>query len=93
MTDQPDATPPPTPPLPPPPPSENSGTGAQSARVLGIAVGGALTMFLATSPQAAVAAAAIIPAFGVIAVWAYGIWERRRTNKQLMKLHDWLNWR
>jgi len=54
--------------------------------VFGIAIGGALTMFLATSPQAAVAAAAIIPAFGVIAVWLYGIWDRRKTNKTLIEL-------
>lgn len=72
--------------IPPPPASPNSGTGAQTARVFGIAIGGALTMFLATSPQAAVAAAAIIPAFGVIAVWLYGIWDRRKTNKTLIAL-------
>lgn len=99
MTDdaKPDDTsvPPPTvvvvpPPLPPAPASPDSGLGAQDARVLDLAVGGALTMFLASSPQAAIAATAIIPAFGVIAVWLYGRWLKRKQNKTIMTLHSLL---
>lgn len=75
-------------PLPPPPTSANDGAGAQSARVLGIALGGALVAYFVQSP---IAAAAIIPAFGVIAVWAYGIWERRRNNRRAIWLHNLLS--
>lgn len=75
-------------PLPPPPTSANDGAGAQSARVLGIALGGALVAYFVQSP---IAAAAIIPAFGVIAVWAYGIWERRKSNREKITMHSLLS--
>lgn len=90
MTDTPDPAPAPPPapvPIPPPPAGENDGLSAQDARALGLALGGGLTMFLAQSPVAPVAAAAIIPAFGVIAVWLYGRHQRRKLNRERLTLH------
>lgn len=85
MTD-PNGAPPvqPAAPIPPPPASANDGVGAQSARVLGLALGGAAVALLGLGP---IPAAAIIPAFGVLAVWAYGVWLKRKQNRSLMQLH------
>ena len=60
---------------------------AVAQQLLGLALGGGLTMFLAQSPVAPVAAAAIIPAFGVIAVWLYGRHQRRKLNRERLTLH------
>lgn len=85
MTDTPPPAPPVQVPLPPAPASTNDGVGAQSARVLGIALGGAAVAYFGVS---AIPAAAIIPAFGVLAVWAYGVWLKRKQNKTLIQLHS-----
>ena len=75
-----------TPPeIPPAPASPNDGMTAQSVRVLALAVGGLLMHAFAIGP---VPAAAIIPAFGVVAVWVYGLWERRKRNKQAIALRN-----
>lgn len=77
-----------TPPVPTPPASPNDGMTAQTVRVLGLAAGGFLVDRFLTSD---LARAAALPAFGVLAIWLYGLWERRKSNKDKITMHSLLS--
>lgn len=72
------------PPIEPPPASPTRGMRMQTIRVLSIAAGGAAMYALGTSPTWGLA---ILPAVGVLGVWAYGLWDRYKTNQEKITMH------